>query len=110
MAAANALELTVTEAIALGHNYVGCEHLLLGLVTEPDGAAGQVLRTAGAEARLTHRAVTAALAGYAHLRAQAPAPTPAGDPARLLAALDERLRPLLARIDGLERRLDSHRP
>ncbi|GGM07916.1 Clp protease N-terminal domain-containing protein [Micromonospora yangpuensis] len=111
VAAASALELTVTEAIALGHNYVGCEHLLLGLVTEPDGAAGQVLRTAGAEARLTRRAVTAALAGYAHLRAQAPAPTPAGDPARLLAAaLDERLRPLLARIDGLERRLDSHQP
>jgi hypothetical protein len=30
--AANALELTVTEAISFGHNYIGCEHLLLGLL------------------------------------------------------------------------------
>ncbi|MEV1175650.1 Clp protease N-terminal domain-containing protein, partial [Nonomuraea sp. NPDC049784] len=39
--AANALEFAVTEATSLGHNYVGCEHLLLGLVAEPDGTAGQ---------------------------------------------------------------------
>src|SRR6185369_3066570 len=69
--AANALELAVTEATGLGHNYVGCEHLLLGLVAEPDGTAGQVLRSLGAELRLTRRAVVAALAGYVHLRAQA---------------------------------------
>src|SRR5262249_56473325 len=62
-AAAGALELAVTEATGLGHNYVGCEHLLLGLVTEPDGTAGQVLREHGAEPRLTRRAVTAAPAG-----------------------------------------------
>ena len=37
---ANALELAVTEATAFGHNYVGCEHLLLGLIAEPDGVAG----------------------------------------------------------------------
>ncbi|MEO3745640.1 Clp protease N-terminal domain-containing protein [Plantactinospora sp. B5E13] len=68
--AANALELAVTEATAFGHNYVGCEHLLLGLVGEPEGNAGQVLRSLGAELRLTRRAVAAALAGYVHLRAQ----------------------------------------
>jgi len=54
----------------MGHNYIGCEHLLLGLIAEPDGTAGQVLRALGAEHRLTRRAVTAALAGYVHLRAQ----------------------------------------
>ncbi|MFI5907439.1 Clp protease N-terminal domain-containing protein [Dactylosporangium sp. NPDC051541] len=86
--AAAALELAVTEATALGHNYVGCEHLLLGLVAEPDGAAGQALRSLGAELRLTRRAVTAALAGYVHLQAQAP-------------SLDA----LLARIERLESRL-----
>ncbi|WP_426510805.1 Clp protease N-terminal domain-containing protein [Dactylosporangium sp. McL0621] len=90
--AAAALELAVTEATALGHNYVGCEHLLLGLISEPDGAAGQVLRSLGAELRLTRRAVTAALAGYVHLQAQAP-------------SLDSALAPLLERIERLEARL-----
>lgn len=98
--AAGALELTVTEAAALGHNYVGCEHLLLGLVGEPDGTAGQVLRALGAEPRLVRRAVTAALAGYVHLRAQTSA---AGDPAQALAAaVQQQLRPLIERIERLE--------
>ena len=71
--AANSLELTASEALALGHNYVGCEHLLLGLLAEPDGAAGRVLRALGAEPRAARRAVSAALVGYAHLRAQSAA-------------------------------------
>jgi ATP-dependent Clp protease ATP-binding subunit ClpA len=105
-AAAGALELAVTEATALGHNYVGCEHLLLGLVGEPDGVAGQVLRASGAEPRLTRRAVTAALAGYVHLRAQTAAP-PAADPAHAVAAVvQQHLQPLIARIERLEQRLD----
>ncbi|MGA4993267.1 Clp protease N-terminal domain-containing protein [Nonomuraea bangladeshensis] len=112
--AANALELAVTEAIALGHNYVGCEHLLLGLVAEPDGTAGQVLRALGAEPRLTRRAVSAALAGYVHLRANtqqaaAPAPAPAPAPgqaeqlaAALKAQLKAELRPIVERLERLE--------
>lgn len=67
--AARVLELTVAEVGMLGHNYVGCEHLLLGLVAEPDGAGGEVLRAAGAEPKLTRRAVAAALVGYNYLRA-----------------------------------------
>src|ERR1700742_3930140 len=62
--AANALELAVTEAIGLGHNYVGCEHLLLGLASESEGAAGALLRDLGADYRPIRRAVAAALAGY----------------------------------------------
>lgn len=115
--AANALELTVTEATALGHNYIGCEHLLLGLVTEPDGTAGQVLRARGAEPRLTRRAVAAALAGYVHLRAQTGSqtvgqPGAAGQPGgpvasaeamkALAAAVQQELRPLIERIERLE--------
>ncbi|MEU8318741.1 Clp protease N-terminal domain-containing protein [Nonomuraea sp. NPDC048881] len=104
-AAAGALELTVTEATAMGHNYVGCEHLLLGLITEPDGTAGQVLRALGAESRLVRRAVTAALAGYVHLRAQTSA---AGDPAQALAvAVRQQLQPLIERIERLEQNLGS---
>ncbi|WP_308211809.1 Clp protease N-terminal domain-containing protein [Actinoallomurus soli] len=102
VAAAGALELAVTEATALGHNYVGCEHLLLGLVGEPEGTAGRVLRGLGAEPRLTRRAVTAALAGYVHLRAQ----TSAADPAKALAdVVRQQLQPVVARIERLEQRL-----
>ncbi|GAA0517830.1 hypothetical protein GCM10011581_22090 [Saccharopolyspora subtropica] len=96
--AANALELAVIEAVALGHNYVGCEHLLLGLIAEPDGAGGHALRGAGAELRATRGAVVAALAGYVHLRAQA-----AGESATTVAAaLRQELQPLLDRIARLE--------
>ena len=38
------LELALEEASNLGHNYIGTEHLLLGLIREPKGVAGQVLR------------------------------------------------------------------
>lgn len=109
--AANALELTVTEATALGHNYVGCEHLLLGLIAEPDGTAGHVLRTLGADYRLTRRAVTAALAGYVHLRAQTQGAGPVAgtaDPvAALQAALAQQLQPIMARLDRLEQRIGA---
>lgn len=110
--AANALELTVTEAQALGHNYIGCEHLLLGLIAEPDGTAGQVLRALGAEPRLTRRAVAAALAGYVHLRAQTQqSGTPTADPAQALAAaVRQELQPLIRRIERLEERAGVVQP
>ena len=47
----------MTEAIGLGHNYIGCEHLLLGLAAESDGTAGEVLRSLGADYRPGRRAV-----------------------------------------------------
>jgi ATP-dependent Clp protease ATP-binding subunit ClpA len=94
--AAGALELAVTEALALGHNYVGCEHLLLGLVAEPDGTGGRVLRALGVESRATRHLVGAVLAGYVHVRANAP------DPA---AAVTAALEPVLRRLDKLEERV-----
>nr|MDT0662910.1 Clp protease N-terminal domain-containing protein [Micromonospora sp. DSM 115978] len=110
--AAAALELAVTEATTFGHNYVGCEHLLLGLIGEPDGVAGRVLRGMGAEPRLTRRAVAAALAGYVHLRAQtaqppAPPPSPAAAPAAVADAVRRELQPLIGRIERLEERFDA---
>lgn len=103
VSAANALELAVTEAIGLGHNYIGCEHLLLGTIAEPEGTAGAVLRELGAEPRPTRQAIVAALSGYDHLRAttrQAQA-----DPAAMItAAVRRELSPLLERIERLERR------
>lgn len=42
------LELAVEEARLLGHNYIGSEHLLLGIIREEEGIAGKILRTFGA--------------------------------------------------------------
>ena len=95
--AANALELTVVEATALGHNYVGCEHLLIGLAAEPDGAATAALRSVGLEVRAIRGAVTAALAGYGHMRAQG------GEMSTSVIAAA--LKPLVERIEALEARL-----
>jgi ATP-dependent Clp protease ATP-binding subunit ClpA len=116
--AAAALELTVTEATSLGHNYVGCEHLLLGLLAEPDGTAGQVLRAAGADQRMTRNAVVAALTGFAHVRDQmlqnqnrsaAAGGQGAGDTgpaaAAFTAAVRRELEPLARRLDRVEQRL-----
>lgn len=97
--AGNALDLAVSEATAMGHNYVGCEHLLIGLSAEMDGNAGRVLRNAGAQPKSVRHAVTAALAGYTHLRATA---APAGAPANLLAAVRAEIQPLIQRIERLE--------
>ncbi|RSM80703.1 peptidase [Kibdelosporangium aridum] len=98
--ASNALELTVTEALSLGHNYVGCEHLLLGLLSEPGGVAGDLLRELGVDLRTTRRTVVAALTGYQHLRAQ-----PGNDP--VLAAVRAELKPIVERIERLEQQASS---
>jgi ATP-dependent Clp protease ATP-binding subunit ClpC len=109
--AAAALELAVTEATSLGHNYVGCEHLLLGLIAEPDGAGGQILRNLGAELRLTRRAVEAAIAGYVYLRTQqgqkaASAPTVTDPMAKLSALIDQQLTPVVQRLERIENNLN----
>jgi ATP-dependent Clp protease ATP-binding subunit ClpC len=116
--AANALELAVTEAISLGHNYVGCEHLLLGLASETEGTGGAVLRDLGADARPVRRAVTAALAGYTAISASKQARAQAASPAsqvgqpgagQMLAMLREAVRremqPFTERLERLEERL-----
>jgi ATP-dependent Clp protease ATP-binding subunit ClpA len=111
-AAQEALRLTVSEATSLGHNYVGCEHLLLGLVGETTGTAGQVLREMGAEPRLVRHAVSAALAGFTHLKAttsvQGAAPAVPPQAAQMLAqAVTAQLAPIVARLDALEQRLNG---
>ncbi|HEU5354648.1 MAG TPA: Clp protease N-terminal domain-containing protein [Actinocrinis sp.] len=109
--AAAALELAVTEATSFGHNYVGCEHLLLGVIAEPDGAGGQILRNLGAELRLTRRAVEAAIAGYVYLRSQQGDETPptpiVSDPmAKLSTLIEQQLKPVVQRLERLENNLD----
>jgi ATP-dependent Clp protease ATP-binding subunit ClpC len=99
-----AIELAVTEAIGLGHNYVGCEHLLIGLAGEPDGAAGTLLRAQGADGKSTRRAVATALAGYSAGYARVQKDN--SSTAELLTAVRAELAPLVARIESLEARLN----
>jgi ATP-dependent Clp protease ATP-binding subunit ClpA len=99
--AAVALELCVGEALGLGHNYIGCEHLLIGLAAEPEGAAGALLRGQGVDGKSARRAVAAALAGYAHLRAALVTP---GATNGVLTAVRAELAPLVQRIERLESR------
>jgi ATP-dependent Clp protease ATP-binding subunit ClpA len=100
-----ALELAVGEAIGLGHNYVGCEHLIIALAAEPDGAAGELLRSRGADGRSTRRAVTAAVAGYAHLRATLQGGKAQAPASALMNAVRAELAPLIERIERLESRV-----
>jgi ATP-dependent Clp protease ATP-binding subunit ClpA/post-segregation antitoxin (ccd killing protein) len=66
--ARNAIAVAIEAALELGHNYIGTEHLLLGLVADPASQAGRALRQQGVEPVAARRALTSALAGYAHGR------------------------------------------
>jgi ATP-dependent Clp protease ATP-binding subunit ClpC len=59
--ATKVLELSLREALALGHNYIGTEHILLGLVREGRGVGARVLVDAGADADPVRRALLDAL-------------------------------------------------
>jgi ATP-dependent Clp protease ATP-binding subunit ClpA len=58
------LELSLREAKQLGHNYVGTEHILLGLVREGEGVAAQVLVELGADLSRVRQQVIQVLSGY----------------------------------------------
>jgi ATP-dependent Clp protease ATP-binding subunit ClpC len=58
------LRLALAEALHLGHNYIGTEHLLLALIQEHDGVAGQVLAAAGADLERVRAEVVRLLAEY----------------------------------------------
>ena len=51
------LELSLREALQLGHNYIGTEHILLGLIREGEGVAAQVLQKLDAELRKVRQTV-----------------------------------------------------
>jgi ATP-dependent Clp protease ATP-binding subunit ClpC len=51
------LELSLREALQLGHNYIGTEHILLGLIREGEGVAAQVLQKLGAELQRVRQTV-----------------------------------------------------
>ncbi|MGH9265061.1 MAG: ATP-dependent Clp protease ATP-binding subunit [Acidimicrobiales bacterium] len=72
------LELSLREALQLGHNYIGTEHILLGLIREGEGVAAQVLVKLGADLSRVRQQVIQLLSGYAG-KEGAPAGGPSGE-------------------------------
>jgi len=58
------LELSLREALQLGHNYIGTEHILLGMIREGEGVAAQVLVKLGADLNRVRQQVIQLLSGY----------------------------------------------
>src|SRR5687768_17124070 len=61
------LELSFREALQLGHDYIGTEHILLGLIREGEGVAAQVLQQVGADLNRVRQTVIQLLSGYTGL-------------------------------------------
>ncbi|HEX6207452.1 MAG TPA: Clp protease N-terminal domain-containing protein, partial [Actinomycetota bacterium] len=68
------LELSLREALQLGHNYIGTEHILLGLIREGEGVAAKVLQKLGADLNRVRQQVIQLLSGYTGKEATAGAP------------------------------------
>ncbi|WP_333653624.1 ATP-dependent Clp protease ATP-binding subunit [Dissulfurispira sp.] len=104
------LELSIEEARLLGHNYIGSEHLLLGLIREDEGIAGKILRNLGANL-LGARQLTINLAikpqfQQTHQKERRKTNTPALDEFGrdlTLLAVEGKLDPVIGREDEIER-------
>ena len=72
------LELSLREALQLGHNYIGTEHILLGLIREGEGVAAQVLVKLGADLSRVRQQVIQLLSGYQGPAGRSEGGTPAG--------------------------------
>ena len=108
------LELSLREALQLGHNYIGTEHILLGLIREGEGVAAQVLVKLGADLNRVRQQVIQLLSGY-----QGKEPATAGGPAEgtpstslvldqfgrnlTAAAREGKLNPVIGREKEIER-------
>ena len=101
------LELSLREALQLGHNYIGTEHLLLGLVRERDGVAAQVLAGHGADLDRVRQEVMRELAVSGGDRAAAATPSREGLVADIEALYDEIAR-LSREVDRLTELLRRH--
>jgi len=106
------LELSVDEARRMGHNYIGTEHLLLGLIREGEGIAAQVLNAYGADHRKVRALVAAHLqGGQAGAEEQAPGKVKSGDTPTLdqfgrdltTLAGEDKLDPVVGREKEIER-------
>ncbi|CAN2224036.1 clpA ATP-binding subunits of Clp protease and DnaK/DnaJ chaperones [Candidatus Nanopelagicaceae bacterium] len=107
------LELSLREALQLGHNYIGTEHILLGLIREGEGVAAQVLVKLGADLNRVRQQVIQLLSGYQGKEAATSGPAE-GTPSTSLvldqfgrnltqAAREGKLDPVIGRETEIER-------
>ena len=95
------LELALREALSLSHNYIGTEHILLGLVRENEGVAARILLDVGADSETVRKEVI-------HTLAHGPGAGPGPSLGRIGlsdALLDGAGAPLRKLVDQLEERL-----
>ena len=108
------LELSLREALQLGHNYIGTEHILLGLIREGEGVAAQVLIKLGADLARVRQQVIQLLSGYQGKEAVATGGPAEGTPSTSLvldqfgrnltqAAREGKLDPVIGREKEIER-------
>ena len=108
------LELSLREALQLGHNYIGTEHILLGLIREGEGVAAQVLVKLGADLNRVRQQVIQLLSGYQGKEAVAAGGPAEGQPSTSLvldqfgrnltqAAREGKLDPVIGREKEIER-------
>jgi len=110
------LELSLREALQLGHNYIGTEHILLGLIREGEGVAAQVLVKLGADLSRVRQQVIQLLSGYAGGKEGAPAGGGSGEQQQsgslvldqfgrnmTQLARENKLDPVIGRKDEIER-------
>jgi ATP-dependent Clp protease ATP-binding subunit ClpC len=95
------LELSLREALRLGHPYIGPEHILLGLLTEGQGVAVEVLRVLGAPPERVRAQVLELVPLAGEEPGDRPDPSRSGRLLVTAAKLDE----LLDRLDAIDRRL-----
>jgi ATP-dependent Clp protease ATP-binding subunit ClpA len=106
------LELALREATQLGHNYIGTEHILLGLIRESEGVAAQVLVRLGADLHRVRRQVILLIHGYQGKEPQtAQAESRPGLLGRserdLLARLLEHISAIDTRLSAVEQRVGT---
>jgi len=108
------LELSLREALQLGHNYIGTEHILLGLIREGEGVAAQVLVKLGADLNRVRQQVIQLLSGYQGKEPLTSGAPSEGTPSTSLvldqfgrnltqAARDGKLDPVIGRDKEIER-------
>ena len=99
------LELSLRESLQLGHNYIGTEHILLGLIREGDGVAAQVLVRLGADRNRVRQQVIQLLHG--HQGKEPVSARSAERELRLLPAVQARLEEVEQRLAAIEQRVGT---
>jgi ATP-dependent Clp protease ATP-binding subunit ClpC len=99
------LELSLRESLQLGHDYIGTEHILLGLIREGDGVAAQVLVRLGADLNQVRQQVIQLLQGHQE-KEPVSARSTAGE-LRLLPAVNARLEAVERRLTAIEQRVGT---